>query len=82
MNYTSPIVIEGDETMKPEATQPRQKRHTLFDRSFAIVAEFPDSEDGTREANAFMEEHPGAAVLEVIGGRVILADKADKGIAI
>lgn len=65
-----------------EATQPRQKRHTLFDRSFAIVAEFPDSEDGTREANAFMEEHPGAAVLEVIGGRVILADKADKGIAI
>ncbi|WP_342234392.1 hypothetical protein [Ralstonia sp. OTU4908] len=63
-------------------TQPRHKRHTLFDRSFAIVAEFPDSEAGTREANAFMEGNPGAAVLEVIDGRVILADKADKGIAV
>lgn len=66
----------------PGSAQPRQKRHTLFDRSFAVVAEFPDSEDGTREANAFMEMNPGAAVLEVIDGRVILADKADKGIAV
>lgn len=58
------------------------KRHTLYGRSFAIVAEFPDTEQGTRDANAFMEANAGACVLEVIDGRVILADQADQGISI
>lgn len=57
-----------------------QQRHTLFGRSFAIVAEFADTDEGTREANAYMESHPGAAVLEVTNGRVILANQSDKGI--
>lgn len=54
-------------------------RHTLRGRSFIIQAEFPDTEAGERDANAYMGEHPGAGVLDVIGGRVILASNTDKG---
>lgn len=57
-----------------------QKFHTLYGRVFAIVAEFADTDEGAKEANRFMESHEGIGVLEVIDGRVILADCADKGI--
>lgn len=59
---------------------PEPKRHRVMGRLFIIQAEFPDSDEGTRQANAFMEQHPGIGVLEVTGGRVILAANADKGI--
>ena len=55
------------------------KRHATWGRSFAVLAVFPDSDEGTRQANEFMTEHPGAGVLEVINGAVILASNADKG---
>lgn len=48
-------------------------------RMFLVVAEFPDTEAGTREANQFMESHPGVGVLAVEEGRVILANNDDEG---
>lgn len=51
-------------------------------RRFRVLAAFPDTPEGEREANAYMLEHDGASVLEVAHGRVILAAKKDKGIPI
>lgn len=59
--------------------QAAQKRFTLFDRSFAVLAEFPEAD--ADQANAYMESHPGACVLAVADGRIIIADKSDKGVA-
>ena len=57
------------------------KTHTLMGRTFKVLAEFPETVEGTARANAYMESHPGACVLEVVAGVVILADKADAGVA-
>jgi hypothetical protein len=59
------------------APAPRTYRH--FGMDFAIVAEFADSEQGAKQANAFMEANPGAGLLAVEGGRVIIAALSDKG---
>ncbi|MDQ2077506.1 hypothetical protein [Marinimicrobium sp. ABcell2] len=48
-------------------------------RAFRIVAEFPDTEEGTRAANRYMTDHTTAAVLCVSNGRVILSDTQDLG---
>lgn len=61
------------------ATEP--KYHTHYGLMYRIVAEYPDSEDGTREANQFMEGNPGVGVLAVEGGRIILAHEDDHGAA-
>jgi len=53
------------------------KQFVTFSRSFNILAEFPESQ--VDEANAYMLGHPGASVIAVVDGRVVLADKADKG---
>lgn len=68
-----------DAACKREDAKAARQRYSLYGRSFAIVAEFKDCEEGTREANAFMEANPGASVLAVEDGRVILADKGDQG---
>lgn len=56
------------------------KRHRLMGRLFIIQAEYPDTDEGARQANAYMQQHPGIGVLEVVDGRVILASNDDKGI--
>lgn len=56
--------------------------HASFGRALLVVAEYPDTEDGTEAANAYMAEHQGVGLLEVIGGRLLLANKEDKGSAI
>lgn len=56
--------------------------HVLAGRAFVVVAEFADSEEGARQANTYMEEHAGIGVLEVTGGRVILASNEDKGVEV
>lgn len=58
--------------------EPKLRSHN--GRWFVILAEFPNTEDGTREANDYMAAFPGASVLVVADGRVILADKADMGV--
>lgn len=62
--------------------QSQLKRYALMGRSFAVLATFPDTDEGTDQANAYMAQHPGAAVLAVAGDRVILADKKDRGVPV
>ncbi len=47
---------------------------------FNLIAEFRDNDRGTREANDYMEVVKGSCVLEVKGGKIILAMKTDKGV--
>lgn len=58
----------------------RPTTYTLYGRAFKIEAEYPDDDKGTAAANAFMEEHDGMGVLAVAGGRIVIADCADKGV--
>lgn len=55
------------------------KYHVTWGLAFVIVAEFADTEEGDKLSNAYMLEHPGIGVLEVIDGRVILASKTERG---
>lgn len=57
-----------------------QPTHVLAGRRFKVLAAFADTDAGTAKANAFMERTPGAAVLFVGNGEIILADKKDIGI--
>lgn len=47
--------------------------------NFAIVAEFPDTAQGTIDANNFMEKFPNHGVLDVADGRVVIANMDDLG---
>lgn len=57
--------------------EPKFQKHLGY--TYLIVADFPDSDSGTKSANRFMDKHPNACVLVVQDGRVILANQADKG---
>ncbi|MBB6559598.1 hypothetical protein HNP48_002265 [Acidovorax soli] len=57
--------------------EPRWYRH--FGRDFAIVAEYAEGEQGTRDANAFMDAHPSTGLLAATEGRIIIASLADAG---
>lgn len=86
LRKSEPDILEyGDDVKTPEEWKGFDlesgfvKYHKLFGKYFKIVAEFPDSEEGTKEANSYMEEHAGIGVLAVTDGRVILASNGDKG---
>lgn len=68
--------------MSADTSSTRPTQHIYMGRAFTIQAEFPYTEEGTKQANAFMLAHPGIGVLEVISGRVILAANADKGVPV
>ena len=55
--------------------EPKMVRH--MGRDFIVLAEFPETEDA--QANAYMDRYPGAAVLGIWDGKVILADVNDLG---
>lgn len=57
----------------------RASHFNTFGRRFAVLAEFPDTDAGTREANAHMEAHSDAALLQIHEGVLYLADKNDRG---
>ena len=57
--------------------RPRTYRHWGLD--FAILAEYPDNDEGTAQANAFMTANAGTGVLAVDAGRIIIAALNDKG---
>ena len=44
-------------------------------KRFQVLAMFPDTDEGTREANAYSQRHDKAAVIAVAGGQIFLADK-------
>lgn len=70
----------GSET----TVQTKPARHTVYCRSYAITAEFPDADaTGIKAANDFMMENQGHGVLDITkDGRVIVAALADKGIEV
>lgn len=53
--------------------------HLVAGRKFTVLARFPNSDEGDRQANQYMEANPGAAVLAVTPENVILASKNDQG---
>ena len=55
------------------------KTYVLHGRRFGIAAEFPDTDEGSRAANAFMTANRDTGVLAVADGRVIIAKLTDKG---
>lgn len=55
------------------------KHFITFGRTFAIAASFPETDEGEKEANAFMQAHPGMGVIGVENGRVLVVDVNDKG---
>ena len=57
-----------------------QPTHVVSGRRFRVMAAFTDTVRGTARANAYMERTPGASVLFVGNGEIILADKDDKGV--
>lgn len=59
------------------AAVPRAYR--LHGMDFNVVAEYPDTEEGTKAANAYMQLNRDAGLLAVEGGRVIIAALNDKG---
>lgn len=65
---------------KPDVNY-RRPMITHQGRRFACLAVFPNTEAGTKAANAFMERMSGAAVLCVTDA-VYLADVSDQGVPI
>ena len=62
---------------------PTPRKYRLLDREFLVVASFPDTDEGTKQANAFMEQSQGnAGVLAVANGEIILAGMDDKGVQV
>lgn len=61
---------------------PDIKRHRVYGREFAVIAEFPDSVEGVNQANDFMLKHQSAGVLANEDGRIILASVDDAGIVV
>ena len=54
--------------------------YVTMGRAFKVVAQFPDTEEGARAANAHMEENHSVGVIATENGFVKLAALADKGI--
>lgn len=65
--------------MSSTSTSTEPKYHTLHGLMFRVVAEYPETEEGIREANQYMEANPGIGVLAVEAGIVILASNDDPG---
>lgn len=51
-------------------------------KALRVVAWFPDTDDGTREANQHMENHDEDAVVATCDGLILLANKYDTGVLI
>ncbi|MBA1280439.1 hypothetical protein [Stutzerimonas stutzeri] len=60
-------------------TQAMPKYFPHLGKMFLVVADFPDTEAGTCEANEFMGNNPDTGVLAVDGGRIILCRNDDNG---
>lgn len=53
--------------------------HRYMGRIFTVKASFPDTLQGEKDANSFMENNPGVGLLEIKDGLIILADNNDRG---
>lgn len=55
--------------------------HEEAGRRFVCAAVFPNTEDGTKRANAFMERTPGTGVL-CISDAIYIAHNDDNGVEV
>lgn len=55
------------------------KFHKHLGLTFLVIAEFPDTDAGTKSSNSYMAKHSNAGVLTVEDGLVILVNNNDKG---
>lgn len=55
------------------------KTFKLWGRVFAVLAEFPNTDAGCKEANDYMLANDGACLLDAQGPTLILAHRDDKG---
>lgn len=55
------------------------KLFRLHGLDFKVLAQFVDDEAGCKLANAYMEDNPGASLLDQSNGILTLAHKDDKG---
>ena len=56
------------------------KMFRLYSRDFIILAEFPNTDGGTKDANDYMLAHDGACLLDAQGPMLVLAHRDDNGI--
>ena len=56
------------------------KMFRLYSRDFIVLAEFPNTDGGTKDANDYMLAHDGACLLDAQGPMLVLAHRDDKGI--
>lgn len=61
-----------------ESTVARDPQHQA--RIVRVVAWFPSGEEGTRQANEYMEKNPDVAVVADHEGLILLARTKDRGI--
>lgn len=54
--------------------------HTVYGRRYAVLAEFLATDIGRAQANQFMLDNEGAALLAEVNGRLVLAHKNDRGV--
>ncbi len=66
-------------TSTSTSTSTEAKYHLHHGLMFLVLAEFPETEEGIREANQYMEANPGVGVLAVEDGTVILVHNDDPG---
>lgn len=64
---------EGAQALACRAT------YRLWGMDYGIVAEYPDTDEGKDQANAFMTENENTGLLAVDAGRIIIAALNDRG---
>lgn len=78
----SPAPLVSVEADNAPVLAEQSASHPVFGRTFSVVADFADSEEGYEQANRLITTNQGSGVLDVVDGRVILASLSDKGIVL
>lgn len=82
-NHSSSITCSHGKGFNCRSCWPEPRKYRLFGREFIVVASFPDTDEGTKQANAFMTQcNATAGVLAVANGEIILASMDDQGVEV
>lgn len=58
----------------------RPKYHSLLGRHFQVIAQFPETAEGTLNAHRYLEQYPYLGVAGIVDGNILLARDDDRGI--
>ncbi|MDD2609437.1 MAG: hypothetical protein PHX60_07020 [Giesbergeria sp.] len=75
--WTNPLIFCKNNGLPGVNYEP--KYHTHYGLQFAIVALYPETEEGKKAANIFMNHFPNVGVLTIENGSVVLARMDDMG---